>query len=636
MLQVIRDKAQGWIAWVIVILISIPFALWGIQSYLGVGSEPLAAKVNGVEITARNLQSEYQRFRQLWQMQMGDIGLPDKINDTQMRRKVLNTMIDKELLLQASRDMGLRVSSAMLRGVILNQPEFQKDGQYNQQAYERQMRHIGETQLSYEHKLRERMLSTQLIQAVNVGTFITERELDEYGRLQNQTREVSYFVIPLDDNKADKAITDEEISTYYDNHEDDYIAPEQVKLEYILLDTAVGAEQVSVSDELLREFYEDHLDLYLLPEQRRASHILISVARDADQNAVDEALKKLERLAEQIRQGASFEALAKKHSEDPVSAPEGGDLGDYLVQGTMEDNPAFEAALFRLKQGEVSKPVRSDFGYHLIKLTEIKPGDEKPFETIKTSVEKDYRNEEGERRYYEMVEELGKLSFDDVNSLNSSAEALNVSVQESDWLTRDARGSVLANPKVLKAAFSDEVLQEHHNSDVIELSATRSLVVRVLEHRKATLQSLEEVRDQIAEHLLKQKAEQQTEAVALEHIKAIKAGSSIAQQAGDYSVTGPVTVTRNDRTLPPELSTVVFQTAKPQEGEVTPGKVTLAQGDQAVFVLSKVVEGRRDDEKVKKDQDYLQQLFSKNYYNRILADLRSRADIEILLKESEE
>jgi peptidyl-prolyl cis-trans isomerase D len=634
MLQEIRDKAQGWIAWAIVILISIPFALWGIQSYMGIGSEPLAAMVNGVEITERNLESQFQRFRQQLRDQLGAAYRPDLFDDVRMRKEVLNRMVGDEVLQQASHDMGLRAGDNMVQAAILSMPMFHKEGRFDQQAYERSLRLQGLSPAGFEDRVRQALVSEQLVQAIENSTFITNREVSESHRLQKQTRELSYFTIAAADYMVDNAITDSDVENYYKNNENAFISPEKVKLEYIQLDAASIGETVTVDDELLRGYYNDNQDLYGLPEQRQASHILIQVASDAEQDKVDEAKAKIEALAEKIKQGESFAELAKQNSQDPGSATQGGDLG-YFGKGIMD--PAFEAAAFNLEEGAVSEPVRSSFGFHLIKLTGVKAGSVKPFEEAKAEVEKGYRLAEGEKRYFEMAEELANLSYDDPTSLEPSADALGLSVEQSDWQTRDQSSGPLANPKVLGAAFSDDVLRDGNNSELIELDGTRSIVVRVLDHQEASVQPLPQVRPQIVEILTKQKAEEQAKAEAQKRLTEIRGDNPIAQVAGNYELIGPLTVSRNSRELPQELSSELFRTVKPQPGKTTTGQVKLAQGDYAVFVLSKVTEGGSSEGDADEQQiDHMRRLYGRSYYERIMDDLKAHADIEILLKQESE
>ncbi|MEW7992537.1 MAG: SurA N-terminal domain-containing protein [Candidatus Thiodiazotropha sp.] len=627
MLQEIRDKAQGWIAWAIVILISIPFALWGIQSYLGVGSETVAATVNGFEITERTLDSQYQRFRQQLREQLGAAYRPELFDDAKMREEVLNRLIRDELLHQASDRMGLRAGSNMIQAAILAMPMFQKDGRYDQQTYERALRLQGLSPAGFEERVRTSLVSEQLSLAVNAASFMTQREVTESERLYKQTREVSYFVIPAADFKLSDAPADDEITAYYQANEGAFVTPERIKVEYILLDAETAGGTVIVDEDLLLGYYENNQDEFGLPEQRQASHILILAAADADQAAEDDAKSKIEALAERLKNGESFAELARQNSQDPGSAESGGDLG-FFTRGIMA--PAFETAAFSLEEGAVSEPVRTEFGYHLIKLTGIKDGDVKPFDQARAEVEAAYRKAEGERLYFEMAEQLADISYEDPSSLEPAAEALGLGTQESDWITREQGTGVFAKPKVRTAAFSDDVLQEQNNSELIEIDGTSSLVLRIRDHQEASVQPLEDVKAQIIETLQQQKAEQQAEAEAERRVLEIAAGTPFPEVAGSYEVNGPLTVMRNDTQLAPGLSSALFRAEKPAAGGSSQGSAQLAAGDYAVYLLTAVTEGSLA-EGAGQQLEGMRRIVGRDHYEMVLNDLESRADIEILL-----
>ncbi|MEW8315120.1 MAG: SurA N-terminal domain-containing protein [Candidatus Thiodiazotropha endolucinida] len=633
MLQVIRDKAQGWIAWAIVILISIPFALWGIQSYLGVGSEPIAATVNGAEINERTLDNQYQRFRQQLREQLGAAYRPEMFDDARMRKEVLNRLIRDELVQQTSNRMGLRAGSNMIQASILSMPTFQKDGRYDQQTYERALRLQGLSPAGFEDRVRRALVAEQLSQAVNAGSFVTPKELNESQRLLKQTRELSYFVVPASDFKLSDELSDDEIKAYYEANQSAFISPEKVKVEYILLDAGTAGGTIDVDEERLRGYYENNQDEFGLPEQRQASHILILAAADADQSTVDEAKAKIDALAERVRNGESFEELAKQNSQDPGSAASGGDLG-FFGKGIMD--PAFESAVYALQEGGVSEPVRTSFGFHLIKLTGIKDGTVKPFEEARTEIEVAYRKFEGERLYFELAEQLADLSYEDPGSLESAASVLELSIQQSDWITREQGAGVFANLKVRTAAYSDDVLKEHNNSELIEIDGTSSLVLRVLDHQESSVLPLDEVKQQITETLQQQKAEQQAQAEAEKRMAEMAAGAPLSDVAESYAVTGSMTVDRNDRQIPPGLSSALFRTAKPAAGGSSPGTARLAGGDFAVYLLTGVTEGSADDKSNLQQQESLRRMLGRDHYEMVLTDLESRADIEILLNTDSE
>jgi peptidyl-prolyl cis-trans isomerase D len=636
MLQNIRDKAQGWIAWAIVILISIPFALWGIQEYLGVGSEPVVVKVNGDEITERALDQRFHRFREELRARLGESYRPELIDDKRMRQEVLKQMVSEDVILQASHDLGLRVGDQLIRQAIMEIDAFQKDGRFDQATFERYARMQGLTSGGFEQRIRQAIMSEQLSQAVRTSAFVTDREIQEVLRLQNQTRDLGYFIVNPDDFQSSETIPEEEIKTYYAQHQEEFRLPEKVKLEYILLNAEMAGNTVDVDDAALRGFYENHQENYGQPEQRQASHILIRVDAEADQAAVDEAEQKITALRERIEQGEDFAELAKADSEDPGSAEAGGDLG-YFGKDIMD--PAFEAAAFSLQQGEVSEPVRSSFGFHLIKVTGIKPSSVKPFAEARDQVEQDYRKTEGERLYFEMAEQLADLSYEDPGSLQPAASALDLKVETSDWISGDQASGVLASPKVLAAAFSEDVLRERNNSELIELDKEQSLVLRVVDHQESTIQPLAEVSDSIVAILQKQHATELARKEAEKQLASLQTDKDIAQLGDQYKVKRKTSLSRRDTTVPHTLLKEVFRLPHPTEDKPLSGMIQLASGGFAVYSLYHVKEAGTDeiDEMSKaRLESNMQQRLGRMQYESLVADLESRADITYLKTVDEE
>ena len=329
----------------------------------------------------------------------------------------------------------------------------------------------------------------------------------------------------------------------------------------------------------------------------------------------------------------TFAELAMTHSQDPGSASSGGDLG-FFGRGVMD--PAFEAATFSLQQGDVSEPVRSSFGFHLIKLVDIKAGDVKPFDEARTEVETAYRKAEGERLYFEMAERLADLSYEDPTSLEPAANQLGLKIEQSDWLTREQGKGVLASPKALAAAFSEDVMQGRNNSELIELDTESSLVLRVADHAEASTQPIAEVREQIVQRLRQQQAEAQAQAEAEKRLQELVGGASLQQVAGELAVVGPLTLDRNDRSQPLGLVNAVFTSPKPAEGAVTADSVRLANGDVAVFSLLALKETAPGEEAGKILAQTLDRELQRSLYDQLVADLESRADIEILLKQGDQ
>ena len=637
MLQSIREKAQGWIAWAIVILISIPFALWGINSYLGVGAEPVVASVNGEEITERDLDYRYQRFRTQLRERLGGAYRPELFDDAKLRREVLQDMITEMLLTQVSLDMGLRASNQEIRTAIMSEPAFQRAGQFDKLSYARALELQGMSERQFEESLRQQLVTTQLQRMLAASELVTEKELADTLRLKEQKREFSYIVVPHADFMPQGEVSDQEITAYYQAHEAEFQTPEQVKLAYLVLDAeTLGQAQAPTQDDI-EAYYEAERDRFQKPEQRQVRHILISMQAGAEEGAEQAARERIEAITQRLEAGEDFAVLAKELSEDPGSAAQGGDLG-HIEAGIMD--AAFDEAAFALGEGEISEPVRSKFGYHLIQVTDIQAGSTKPLTAVREEIVKEVQKRQAESLFYEWAERLGNLTYENPDSLVPAAEALGLEVQTSDWITRAGAEGLLAHPKVTGAAFSDDVLKDGNNSELIEpeRNVLQAVVLRVTEHQEASVMPLDEVREQIAERVREEQAKTAAQQAARERLTQLEGGTGLSEVAGSYEVQTPGLVGRLHKGVPRPVSDTAFTLPHPVGEEPSLGTSELPNGDAAVVVLSRVEDGtlaalpdaRRDSEK-----RGLSRALARQYYEHMLADMEKRADIEITLTRPE-
>jgi len=635
MLQDIRERAHGWIAWFIVILISVPFALWGIGSYIGGGSEPVVATVNGQEITERDFDSAYRNYRDLLRQQMGKDYRPELLNDELIREQVLDSMIRERLILQASEKMGLSAGDALVRATIVGIPAFQVNGRFNQQAYERGVRFRGLTPSGFEAQVRRRLIIEQLSKAVTGSEFAPGAEIQALLRLRLQKRDLDYLLVPAERYLDQIQVSDTELRNYYDSNQQAFQAPERVKLEYLDLDIANIAKTLSVDDETLRSYYEQHRKDYVTPGQRRASHILITLEEGADQQAEKAAREKAEGILQRLRAGEDFATLAKEVSEDPGSAGEGGDLG-YFERGVMDK--AFDDVVFEMQEGAISEPVRTVFGLHIIKLTGVKPETGKPFEELKDELKSAYLKGEAERLFYEYAERLGDLAYEDPGSLQPAADALGMETQQSDWITRNGGSGLLASPKLLGAAFGDDVLLEGNNSEPIEISPEQVVVLRVTEHEEASVRAYEDVKQEITDLLKQQRASELARAEGEKLLARLRDGASLQDLAADVGseVASLQGVERDNSELPANLRRRLFRMPRPGQDKPVYGQVQLRNGDFAIIALRAVNDGTAEEAAAIGGEERLQQALEsamgEAYYRHLLDNLRARANIEITLK----
>ena len=630
MLQSIRERAQGWIAWAIVILISIPFAFWGIQSYLGVGSEPVSATVDGTEITERDFETRYQEIRSRLRQQLGAAYRPELFDDKTMRGEVLDQMIRDQILLRTSYDLGLRASDRELRDAIAGNPAFQKDGRFHKETYQRMLELQGMGPPQYEENLRRSIVGTQLARAVVATEVLLDGELEEGVRLDRQQRHLGFVRVPKASFLTDEPISDDEVTAYYESNRSEFQTPERVKVQYLVLDSDQIAPAEVPGDDELRERYEAEIERFSRPEIRRVRHILVTLEAGADDRTAEAAKATVGDIRQRIRAGEDFAELAKELSEDPGSAGQGGDLG-VIEKGIMD--PAFEQAAFSLEQGQLSEAIRSQFGYHLIEVTEVEGGGVEPFEEAREELIADVEKRGSEGQFFDWAERLANLSYESPDSLDPAAEALGLELQTSGWIDRTGGEGVLAYPKVVAAAFSNDVLEEGNNSDLIEPehNLLKAVVLRVLEHEEAAVKALDEVREQVVTMLRDEVAVEAAAARAAELAEALGAGEAESLVIGDYELEDLGLISRDAAQVPGEIRDFAFALARPDSDEASYGSLSLADGDGATVILKAVVDGSIEsmDEAVQDQTSKdLAREIGHAYYENLLANLVSRARIE--------
>ncbi len=633
MLQAIRERAQGWIAWAIVILITIPFAFWGVNEYFSGASEINVATVNDQEIPRWELQRAYQMQRQQLQEALGGRALPDFLDEATLKRQVLNQLIRQSVIFQSALDLGYRVADQQVAAFIGALPAFQQSGRFDNRSYEQGLRAQGMTQAGFEMQVRKDIMSRQLSTGILETAFVTDREVKEWTRLENQERDVVYFVIPTDKFRNEVSITEDEVQAYYESHQDRFIEPEKVMVEYIELKTADLGKDVEPSDDELRQLYDEQREQFTVKEERRASHILIPVDPKADEATLKAARDKANEALKRIREGETFEDVAREVSEDPGSAEQGGDLGFF---GRSVMVPAFEDEAFRLEVGQISEPIKSSFGFHIIKLTERRAGGTKPFEEVRADLVVQYRQHAAEQRFYDLSDQLANLTYEHPDSLAVAAESLELAIQTSEPFSPQGGSGIAAQPKVIKAAFSDDVLSQGNNSEVIELAPDHLLVLRVKEHTPDKVRALDEVRDEIRENLADTKAREQArergESLA-ERVSDLEAFKAAAAEV-DSEVSEPGFVNRRPTGVDPAILKTLFRLVRPTEGQLTVGHAVLPKGDYALIGLIAVREGEppeQDDDGDDKEQQRrsLQGVTGENELTGLLAELESKADIVI-------
>lgn len=637
MLQAIREKAQGWIAWAIVILISIPFALWGIQEYLGVGGEPEVAKVEGDPITERMLDKRVRDFRERMRNQLGEAYRADLFQDSTLKKQVLNAMIDEMVLLGNARDWNLRTSDMQAYNFIAAIPAFQRNGQFDQQIYEAAVRNQGMTRAGFEQSVRQDMAVAQIRSGIQQTAFATEFDTQSMVRLHNQKRKLRYVRIPADAFRDNVAVDTDAVRAFYEANQARYRLPERVKLNYLLLDDSTLGGLVKVTDEALKEYYDGHKSEFVAREQREMRHILIAVAGDADEATDQAAKQKAEDLLQQIRAGADFAELAKENSDDPGSAEKGGDLG-WVERGLMV--PPFEDAAFALDKGSVSDVVKTDFGYHIIQVTDIRGGSSAGFAEMRDEVEKAYRKFEAESLYFDYADRLAETAYENPSSLAPASEALDIPVQTTGWLTRNSQlPSSLDSPRVINAAFAEDVLEGGNNSELLDIGPQHAVVIRVVEHEPESVKPFDDNRAEIEQDYVREQASEAAAKAGKAALEALKGGQQKLQQFADdkqWKLNDSGLIGRKHGDVPAEVLDEAFSLQPPAEGASTFGGVVSAEGDYFVVAVDAVEYGDAG-KLTETEKPMLTAQIGRRAANAemgdFIASLRDRADVEVKLKE---
>ena len=583
MLLAIREKATGIIAWVIVGLISITFALFGLGSYFEADSTLEVAYVNGQGIGKREFDNVYYNQRQRMVQLLG--GQAALLDDAALKASLIEDMVDERLTFQMATDSGMRVGDQQIFEAIYADTTFQTDGEYDAERYKAILASVGQSPAYYEDRLRHALLIDQVRAGLQGSALRLPQRLDALSALLNQKRSFAWVVADAADFIGAEAVTEQQIAQYYEANRDHYRIPEQVALDYLQLQADQLADRVTVTEQELRDWYDEHAARYIVPESRQAAHILIQVPADADAAAVAAARQRLDDIKAQIDQGADFGELAQRHSDDAGSAEQQGALGE-VARGQMV--APFEAALFAMAEsGSVSEPVRTEFGWHLIRLQAITPAQGKQFDTVRAEIERAVRGDKAEELYYDLVETLANQSYEHPDTLSVAAQSLELPINSTALFGRDGAPSGIGSyPKIVAEAFSEDVLVRGNNSAVVELADHHAVVLRVAQRVDAHTPTLDDIRETIRAQRRQAAANDAAEAY-LERVDAAAVLKTLAQDDIKLSYDARQAAQRNALDVPPALLAAVFRMPRPDKGPER-SVVPLADGRFALVELTAV------------------------------------------------
>jgi peptidyl-prolyl cis-trans isomerase D len=587
MLQKMREQARGVFGWIIIGAIILVMAIFGFGALnFFVASEPAVATVGDVEIRQSELLARVDRQRRQILASMGPDADASAIDEAALRERVLTGLIQRNLLLEGARDAGMGVPAPALDDVIVRTPEFRTDGRFDEDRFRIVLRSAGLTPVGYREALGEDLLVEQISSGVGDSAFVTDTELERMAALARQQRDVAWLAFDPSSYEDGIQVTEEEARSFHEDHSDRYRAPEQVSLRYLRLDRSELAAGQEITEEQLQTAYTAEVEAFEGQEQRRASHILLATG---DERSEEDALALAEELRQRIRDGEDFEALAEEYSDDPGSADKGGDLG-FATRDTYV--PPFEKALFALEQGELSEPVATDFGVHLIRLEGVRQAEPPSFARMRPMLEERLRDRAAGERFDELLVRLETLAYE-APDLQEPAEELGLEIRETGPLTRSGGEGLFAEPEVVEAAFSRDLIEAGYNSPVLQPEEGVALVLGMAEHQEARPLAFEEVAEDVRGDLIAERAREAARSAADAAEAGLREGadaSAVATESGRDWIRREG-LERTDREAPAAVVNEAFRLPYPDRGERSVGSTRTAEDSFAVVTVTAVRSG---------------------------------------------
>ncbi len=620
----LREGAQGRVAKIIFWLIILSFALAGVGSYLNRPVDTNPAEVNGEPITAQALETAYRNERSRMEAQFGESFAQLASNPEytkQLRHSVLEKLVDQLVLDQQAHATRIRVGNEQVKETIRTMPEFQNEGKFDNERYLNLLSRAGLTPQGFSESIRQDLVRQNWIGGLVNSEFALAGEVNTIDALLQQARDVTVYTLPVEHFMKSVQVSDAELDSYYKAHQKQFMSPDQVKISYVMLNAKDLQADIKVSDQEARDYYDQHQDQYRTTERRQVAHILIAQKDEAA------ALKEAEALLSKLKSGADFAKLAAQNSTDKLSARKGGEL-DWFEKGVMD--PEFEKAAFALqKSGDLSSVVKSQFGYHIIKLLGIQPETSKSFDQVKADVLAKVRQDKSHELFLDKQQQLADLSFENPDSLDLVAEKMGLKIVNSDFFAASTDVAPLNDPKVKQQAFSEELREQNTNSEVINISDDQALVLHVAEFKHAAVRPLADVKADVTSAVKLEKAQSQVREQAVALLATLNKGEPI--DAALKAVSGKqetrTGVTRMSSELDASLVQALFRMAKPEAGKSVAELVPQMDGDQIILVLNKVTQQEKPSAMKPMLENQLAQGKSGAVYQALLNQARADAKI---------
>ena len=618
------------LVYIVLGLIILTFAFFGVDSYFqGAGQVSEVATIGDAPISVQeygqNLRQAQDLVRQQAQQQDAE-QMNAYINSPEFRRAVLDDLIQRRLLLGYARAAGMSVSVDELRNEIMGvQAFYGEDGIFSVERYEQLLRAQNMTPAGFEAQIEQEILLSRIRQSIAGSAFIPESVVDRLVRIRGQEREVSQLLISPVEFREGIEVSEEDVRQYFEENNSLFRIPERAKVEYLVLTPEVAAATVEVPEEDLKRVYEDKIEEFQSAEERRASHILIAVGANATDEEEAAAKSKVDELAGQLQAAPNrFGELARANSQDPGSAEQGGDLG-FFQRGFMVAE--FEKAAFALDVGQVSEPVRTQYGFHIIRVDEVKPVVTTPFAEVREQLLAEVRESRVQDAYLEAAQAFSDMVYTEYDSLKPTADALGLTVQSSDWISPAGGGMnpLLNSPELLEAVFSAESLEEKRNTQAMEVQPNTLLSARVVEHAPPQDMVYEDVSGDIVDFLKTQQAVE----MATQQGAALLEQLTQGENPGGLKWSKPGIVTLQKRQgLHPEGVRAVF--SADTASLPTYAGLSVDDGRYVIYRISAVneVESVSPDD-VQTASRQLSQMVEQEQYAAFVGRLRERSDVVV-------
>ena len=626
MLAIIRDKATGWIAGVIVGLLVISFAFWGVSFYSGQAGELNVAKVNDVDISFQSFQRSFSQLRKQMQSVLGDsLSLEE---DTFIKNQTIEKLIESELINQLVIDSGLNVTNEKLVESIKNIEFFRNEEGFDRIKYERSINSIGMASSIFEAQLRMDLLSEQLQAGFFETTFILEPELENILRLESQSRDITYTILSLPSFIEDGEISDSDIDTFYQANPSLFTQSEQVKIAYLELNVKELAKDIETNEEVLRNFYNDNKGDYDVVEQRSVRKLFVKTGEKATNENKTKAEAVITSVLELVNEGKDFEEIVKQSAGETLEFSE----HIFMSKGIM--GKEIDEFLFNSEEGAVSKVIETKEGFNIVKVVEIRGGSENKYENSAQKVKEDYKNKQAELQFFELSDQLTTLSYENSDNLEIAADAIGKEIINTDYFARDNDlEGLLSDPLIISKSFDPELIRSGNNSDAIELSDNHIVVLRVLEHKEAATKPLDDVRDEVIASirlkLAREKINETGDRIVAELKSGINPESVISHSGIEWTTTEKVK--RDDMFINRAILRSIFEAGKPNSDEPIITSQRLGSGDYAIIVILNAYDETLEvDEELKKTTDLkLRRILSTNEWQDLLRDVRNNTNIRI-------